>query len=167
MPTLGRLLLGFGVLSACTMNMEADDRGPAAGDFFPDTTTTNATGVTFPVVLSPACATAGPFATGAATVVLSDDASMIVVDGLRYARLSTEITGAHIHHGAPAVPGPIIFDPDEGETTTLTRGSYPSPVPADAPADFVAFVDEMVAGNAYLDIHTTACEDGEIRGQLR
>ncbi len=163
MSTLGRLFLGL--LSACTMNMEAEP-GPAAGGFFPDTTT-NATGVAFPVVLSPVCSTAGPFATGAATVVLSEDASMIVVEGLRYARLSTAVTGAHIHFGAPAVPGPIIFDLGEAETTSVTRGTYPSPVPADAPADFVAFVDEMIAGNAYVDVHTAACEDGEIRGQLR
>lgn len=162
MPKLGTLLLGL-ALQSCTVT---DDAGSLGGAFVPGTD--DSPGITFPVVLSPVCATAGLFATGAATVDLSEDESTIVVSGLRYAALSTAVTGAHVHHGAPAVPGPIIFDlTDSAATMSFTRGSYPSAVPDDAPADYAAFVDEMIAGNTYVDVHTEACPDVEIRGQLR
>jgi hypothetical protein len=162
MSKLGTLLLGL-ALQSC---VPSDDTGSLGGAFVPGTD--ESPGITFPVVLSPACATAGLFATGAATVELSDDASRIVVSRVRYAALSTALTSAHFHHGAPAVPGPIIFDlGDAADTNTFTRGDYPAAVPDGAPADYGAFVDEMIAGNTYVDIHTESCTDGEIRGQLR
>lgn len=163
MPKLGTLLLGLALQSCVT---GSDDTGSLGGAFVPGTD--ESPGITFPVVLSPACATAGLFATGAATVDLSENASTIVVSGIRFAALSTPITSAHFHHGAPAVPGPIIFDlGDTAETSTFTESDYPSAVPDGAPADYAAFVDEMIAGNTYVDIHTESCTDGEIRGQLR
>lgn len=162
MPRLGMLLLGLALQSCVT---SSDDTGSLGGAFVPGTD--DSPGITFPVVLSPACATAGLFATGAATVDLAEDRSVIAVSGLRYTALSTAVTAAHFHHGAPAVPGPTIFSiGDTADTVSFTEGDYPS-VPDDAPADYAAFVDEMIAGNTYVDIHTEACADGEIRGQLR
>lgn len=164
MSKLGTLLLGL-ALQSCTVT-DSDDTGPLGGAFVPETTDTP--GITFPVVLRPACVIAGLFATGDTTVDLSEDATTIVVRDLRYAELSTVVTSAHFHHGAPDVPGPIIFDLSElAETMTFTQADYPSAVPDDAPADFGAFVDEMIAGNTYVDIHTEACTDGELRGQVR
>lgn len=163
MSKLGTLLFGL-ALQSCVPS--SDDTGALGGAFVAGTD--ESPGITFPVVLSPACATAGLFATGATTVDLPEDASRIAVSAFRYAELSTPITGVHFHHGAPAVPGPIIFDlGDAADPSTFTDGDYPAAVPDGAPASFAAFVDEMIAGNTYVDIHTESCTDGEVRGQLR
>jgi len=66
-------------------------------------------------------------------------------------------TEAHIHLGAPGVRGPILFTLSGGPTvwagTTAT---------ALLPNDFSAMQELGV----YIDVHTTAFPDGEIRGQV-
>lgn len=134
------------------------------------------TETTFQVSLSrseqvPVCAAAGYYATGAATVTVSADESFLTVGGLRISYLSGPATGAHIHPGAAGVNGPILLDFSRilgtQDTFIFNQAGYPSPVPAGAPADFASMVREIKAGNSYINVHTAACVDGEIRGQLR
>lgn len=66
-------------------------------------------------------------------------------------------TAAHIHRGAPGVNGPVVIGAPTFQlgspihyTTTINAG----------------LLNDLVAGNLYLNIHSEAFRGGEIRGQL-
>lgn len=65
-------------------------------------------------------------------------------------------TGAHIHKGAPGVPGGIIF-PFSPVTSPINYTS--------APLDSTQKAD-LFANMYYVNVHSTAFPAGEIRGQL-
>ena len=84
----------------------------------------------------------------------------------------TGITMAHIHSGAPGVPGPIVvtlFLPGSPTgnvsgvfaTGTLTAANLPGGVTLESLKTLI------LSGNAYVNVHTSANPTGEIRGQLR
>ena len=84
----------------------------------------------------------------------------------------TGITMAHIHSGAAGVAGPIIvtlFAP--GSPTGSVNGSFASGtlnasnLPATTSLD--ALKTLLASGNAYVNVHTTANQSGEIRGQVQ
>lgn len=107
-------------------------------------------------------------ATGSASATLNAAKTQISVT-VTYTGL-TNITAAHIHVGAAGVDGPVIF--------TLAAGTFTSPLNKTlAAADltpqaaqnintFAEAVTALLAGNTYVNIHTTQYPDGEIRGQL-
>lgn len=68
-----------------------------------------------------------------------------------------DATAAHIHLGAPGVSGPIVFDLGDPSTSPFST-SWP-----DLTADNVA---DILAGNLYVNIHSTTHPSGEIRGQI-
>ncbi len=67
-------------------------------------------------------------------------------------------TAAHFHRGAAGASGPVILP--------LTQSNYPNfyagrvPVSADVASDFIR-------GDVYVNIHTAAHPNGEIRGQMQ
>jgi hypothetical protein len=65
-------------------------------------------------------------------------------------------TTMHVHSGAPGVNGPILFD----------LGNPVSPVEATWNMS-AAEMDQLLAGNDYINIHTSGRPNGEIRGQMR
>jgi hypothetical protein len=69
--------------------------------------------------------------------------------------LSGAITGAHIHFGSPASNGPVA----QALTVNgnVISGSF---------AITGAIFDSIFSGNAYMNIHTAANPNGEIRGQI-
>jgi hypothetical protein len=84
----------------------------------------------------------------------------------------TGITMAHIHSGAPGVAGPIVvtlFLP--ASPTGSVNGSFASGtlnatnLPAATSLD--ALKTLLASGNAYVNVHTTANQSGEIRGQVQ
>src|SRR5437867_2705726 len=91
-------------------------------------------------------------ATGWATFTLNQD------NTITYCVTTTGLAGteAHIHAGAPGVRGPILFTLSggpsvwSGTTTALLPNDYSS----------------MQELGVYIDVHTTAFPDGEIRGQV-
>ena len=98
-----------------------------------------------------------------ATLTLALDVSFIDLLGVP--------TEAHIHAAPFGVPGGIILD-----VTSLLSGGPPG-APTTEGAFFSgsivgtlpfppAFITDLLAGNTYLNIHTTAFTGGEIRGQL-
>lgn len=106
--------------------------------------------------------------TGNATVVI-DIARTTVTVTVEVAGL-VDITQAHLHVGRPGVDGPIIFP--------LASSSFSSPLTVTlTSAEFVAaptsgisiFEQALVAienGDTYVNVHTAANPDGELRGQV-
>ena len=116
-------------------------------------------------------------ANGTATFTLSADGTTLsytlsVVD-------TADITMAHIHIAAAGQNGPVAtwLYPSEPHaetkpgkftgvlaTGTLTDASLVGPLQGKTIADLVA---DIKAGNAYVNVHTSAHPGGEIRGQIQ
>ena len=75
----------------------------------------------------------------------------VVVDGL-----SGAIMGAHLHSGAIGANGPVVLD-----LTSNINGNT-----IFASVDPSAILPDLMTGNLYINLHTTANPNGEIRGQL-
>lgn len=73
--------------------------------------------------------------------------------------LSSAVTGAHIHAGAPGVIGPVIKD----LSASVTGNSIQTVIYG---TDLSAHFKEYLAGQLYINVHTTNNKDGEIRGQI-
>jgi hypothetical protein len=107
-------------------------------------------------------------ASGTAVVIL-------YADEIEYQLSAQNITGitmAHIHNGAPGVAGPIVvtlFLP--GSPTGNVNGTFASGrlnagnLPAGVTIESLKAL--INSGNAYVNVHTTINQPGEIRGQLR
>jgi len=89
------------------------------------------------------------------------------------------VTMAHIHLAPAGANGPVVvwLYPEgpppqriEGRTQgtlaqgTITEGDLVGPLAGQRLADLL---DELVAGNAYVNVHTSQYPAGEIRGQIR
>lgn len=100
---------------------------------------------------SPAVTTEG---SGSGTITIKDDKS---VSGSVKTK-DVKGTAAHIHEGAPGQNGPVII--------TLTKSGDQWKVPKSA-----KLTDEQYqafkAGNLYVNVHTKAHPNGEVRGQLK
>ncbi len=70
-----------------------------------------------------------------------------------------DVAGAtlmHVHRGAPGVNGPPLFDLGEPSSPVLAEWTGMSP----------GDVADLLAGNLYVNIHTSGRPAGEIRGQI-
>ncbi len=88
-----------------------------------------------------------------------DPKTNILSGTITFSGFGTPSTAMHIHQGAAGVSGPVIF-PIE------TKGGFTSPISYTSPALTTAQVDTLKAGDYYVNIHTQAFPEGEIRGQL-
>ncbi len=70
----------------------------------------------------------------------------------------TPFRAAHVHEGALGVAGPILFEIDCSIDGTSCNGTSPPLSAAQKAA--------LLAGDSYINLHTDAFPDGEIRGQL-
>lgn len=108
-------------------------------------------------------------ASGSAQVVLYPDRIAYEITGASI----TGVTMAHIHNGAPGVAGPIFVtllnQPSTPSATingVIVSGTFTA---ANLPAGVTlqSLKDLLLGGNAYVNVHTSANPQGEIRGQLR
>jgi hypothetical protein len=67
-------------------------------------------------------------------------------------------TAAHVHEAATGKNGPVIIP--------LTKSGDTYTVPAGAKLTDAQFAS-FQAGNLYVNVHTAANPDGEMRGQLK
>jgi hypothetical protein len=118
---------------------------------------------------TPVCTAAGASATGSATVTVSADGCEVQVSNFTYSGLSGPVGMAHIHFGVPGVAGPIVLlfsSVTSPINQTFTSADYQAA--SGAPATYADFITQLRAGgNAYLNIHTTACGGGEIHGEIQ
>ncbi|MBF0497010.1 MAG: CHRD domain-containing protein [Deltaproteobacteria bacterium] len=95
--------------------------------------------------------------TGSALGVLKVDFKTRAISGKLTITGLTNVTAAHIHDGAVGVNGPIIVPlQGDGQTMTIPAGSVLTD------SQFTSFMN----GGLYLNVHTTAFPNGEIRGQI-
>jgi len=67
-------------------------------------------------------------------------------------------TMAHIHRGAKGANGPVIVPLDKsGDTYTVPAGRKLTPQQ----------IEDLRAGNLYVNVHTNRYKGGEVRGQLQ
>src|SRR5512134_45407 len=67
-------------------------------------------------------------------------------------------TMAHIHRAAKGVNGPVIVPLDKkGDTYSVPAGRKLTPQQ----------IDDLKAGNLYVNVHTARYKGGEVRGQLQ
>ena len=90
-------------------------------------------------------------ATGNCSADLANDASFVTV---RCSHNVANVISTHLHVAPPGVDGPVIFD---FPTTNPFGGDVPLTP---------RLVADFAAGFLYVNIHSTAFEEGEIRGQL-
>ena len=144
------------------LHTEAFPDGEIRGQVGPVTLTAELNGLQeVPPVL-----TAG---SGSMTVFLNNDQSAMTFT-LDFSNLNN-INAAHIHVAPVGVDGPIIFPMADASfasplTGTLTDAGL-TPQPAGNVSTFPDAVNAMITGNTYVNVHTTANPDGEIRGQIQ
>ena len=98
-------------------------------------------------------------ASGRVVLVLEDDT-------IYYRLMASDIvsvTQAHIHEGAPGVNGPVLhwlYDP-----AGVNAPGGPLPVSGSFTVT-QEVADDLMAGNLYVNVHTSDNSGGEIRGQL-
>ena len=105
---------------------------------------------------------------GIAVMMIHDDETSIRYD-VHFSGLTGPLTAAHIHWGAPGVAGPPILGLTGGGTDSPLKGKLTEAdfMPAaGGPQTLAEAIEEMRAGNTYVNLHTEANADGEIRGQL-
>jgi len=96
-------------------------------------------------------------AQGLGVFTMSLDKQSILIE-VAAADLSGPITGIHIHEGAADATGPVVFD-----LTANINGCRISTVLSDFSTDERA---KFLSGEYYLNVHTAANPDGEIRAQI-
>jgi hypothetical protein len=111
--------------------------------------------------------------TATGTVTLDFDGESTVQYRIDVTALNGPTT-AHIHSGATGATGPVrvtLFDAaGTGTPTTPVNGELveDSFTESDVQGiNFEALIEELRNGSAYVDVHTSAFPDGEIRGQVR
>lgn len=82
----------------------------------------------------------------------------------------TDIQSAHIHAGVPGSNGPVLFVLSAVPFTSslvVVLDSDDLVAAADLQiTDWLAAIDQIIAGRTYINVHTTTVPGGEIRGQI-
>ena len=97
-------------------------------------------------------------AIGVASFLLNGAHDSLCVS-VTFTGLSSAVTGAHIHNGAPGVAGPVIKD-----LGTFVNGNTIKTVIYGT--DLSVHLKEYLSGQLYINVHTTNNPNGEIRGQI-
>ena len=100
-------------------------------------------------------------ATGTGTFVLNQAQTELTFN-ITYTPLQGTLTNAHFHN-APAGAGGGVVRGFTAPATSPIVGIWKN---TDAQPLTPALVAQLLAGNIYVNIHSTVCTGGEIRGQV-
>jgi hypothetical protein len=108
-------------------------------------------------------------ATGDADFTISTSgATTTITYSVSVAGLSGPVTAAHIHGpaGTEATADPIVplTVTSQGTSGVVVSGSFTTT--GNGAISIATLVQHMLAGNTYINIHTAANPNGEIRGQI-
>lgn len=82
-----------------------------------------------------------------------------------------DVMAAHIHSGGPGVNGGVIVGLYTGGLIEgRFNGVLAQGVISEASmgeADFANLIDQIMSGNTYVNVHTSANPAGEVRGQIK
>ncbi len=95
-----------------------------------------------------------------AKLVLNGKKSSLVWT-LRFSHLSSRLTAAHLHFGAPGKAG-VVALPLCVRCKSPAHGAYNGPYVANP-----QFVKAVLHGSMYVNVHTKKNPKGEIRGQIK
>ncbi|MCB9240951.1 MAG: CHRD domain-containing protein [Flavobacteriales bacterium] len=95
---------------------------------------------------------------GVANINVSQDGSKLWV-AMVSDQLSGNITAAHLHNGAMGVDGGVALNLSTAINGKMLLGSVDI-------SSATGLITNMIAGNVYLNVHTTNNPAGEIRGQV-
>ena len=99
----------------------------------------------------------GSAATGRGTIVFDSATRAVIVAYVTHNVANTTV--AHIHTGAAGVSGPADVLTLAAGTSLYTAANPSTLTPQN--------VTDLLAGNTYFNVHSTAFAGGEIRGQIR
>lgn len=108
-----------------------------------------------------------PVSTNASGVLFGsyDDVAKTINLAITVSGISqSDLTASHIHRAPVGVNGPAIFGIGDGSSYAVL-GSQLIKVIAGAPFPAAEEVN-LLSGNTYINVHTTAYPGGEIRGQI-
>lgn len=112
--------------------------------------------------------------TGAAgsAEVFVNRATRVVSYEIKVFNIPTSTTAGHFHVGGPGLAGPVVVNlapPAVSDDFTITGSNNGSAFTVRAEQGIRTwddFIQALVGGQVYVNIHTTANGGGEIRGQL-
>ena len=90
---------------------------------------------------------------------------------IAFGRLTGPVIMAHLHQGQAGTNGPVVANltdaiNGEGISAVIDGSAVVGPL-AEGEDPFLNLLNEMAAGNIYINLHTEANPAGEIRGQVR
>jgi Cu/Zn superoxide dismutase len=98
--------------------------------------------------------------TGSASLTLTE---LGIVHAMTVDDLSSPITAAHFHNAPAGVNGAVVRDIFADFAGNSERGNWQ---PNDAQSLTPALICELIQGELYMNVHTTANPAGEVRGNL-
>lgn len=103
-------------------------------------------------------------ATGSFTGTYDDVTNVITITSFTLANYTNNITGSHLHRGAAGTNGGVIVNLPTTDWMNMGGGNwhYMGTTYTLAQAEEAG----MLAGNTYLNVHSSAFPGGEIRGQV-
>jgi hypothetical protein len=109
-------------------------------------------------------------ATGTGRVKLSADRTSLRFAVSVFDLQSDQITQAHIHVAPAGTNGPVMLFLADSSFTSPLIGTLSAddliPAPMIGVFSFEDFIDRLFAAETYINVHTQANQDGEVRGQL-
>ncbi|MGI9437286.1 MAG: spondin domain-containing protein [Geminicoccaceae bacterium] len=89
---------------------------------------------------------------------------------IRFRDTTGPLTMAHLHLGQEGTNGPVVVDLGSGignnEVTLRADASDVTGPLAETENPFLSLLNELAAGNIYINLHTEAFPAGELRGQV-
>ena len=99
-------------------------------------------------------------AVGVTTLYLSDNRDTLCIRGT-YTGISGGITGLHIHEGPMGTNGPVVLD-----LMSYVSGNDRVEAVITGSSLTASLIQKMLDGQLYVNLHTAANPNGEIRGQV-